>query len=58
MGVEGPGWALSDVAARWADPAAREPLLAAARAVEREPSLLGMSAHIMVVGRRPSGGMR
>jgi ubiquinone/menaquinone biosynthesis C-methylase UbiE len=45
LGVEGPGWALADVAARWADPAAREHLLAAARAVEGEPTLLGVRPH-------------
>jgi hypothetical protein len=48
---------LADVAQRWADAAGREQLLAAARAVEGEPSLLGMSAHLMVVGRRPSIAM-
>jgi SAM-dependent methyltransferase len=57
VGLEGPGWALADVAQRWADAAGREQLLAAARAVEGEPSLLGMSAHLMVVGRRPSIAM-
>jgi len=58
VGVEGPGWVLPDVATRWADPAAREHLLMAARAAEREPTLLGVSAHMMVVGRRPPAGMR
>jgi SAM-dependent methyltransferase len=58
VGIEGMGWILPDLPRRWADPAAREHLLAAARAVEREPSLLGTSAHIMTVGRRPPLGMR
>jgi hypothetical protein len=58
VGVEGSGWALTDVAARWSDPEAREHLLTAARAVECEPSLLGVSAHMMVVGRRAPAGMR
>jgi ubiquinone/menaquinone biosynthesis C-methylase UbiE len=57
-GVQGPGWWLPDVAARWADPGGREQLLMAARAVEHEPSLLGLSAHIMVVARRPAASMR
>jgi SAM-dependent methyltransferase len=57
-GIEGPGWMLPDVAARWNDPSARDQLLMAARAVEREPSLLGLSAHIMAVARRPRARMR
>lgn len=52
LGVEGPGWLFPDLAARWADPAERERLLWAARAVEREPTLRGLSAHVMVVARR------
>ena len=51
VGLEGPGWLLRDVEARWADPARREHLLAAARAVEREPALLGLSAHLLAVAR-------
>jgi ubiquinone/menaquinone biosynthesis C-methylase UbiE len=51
LGVEGPGWALPDLAARWADPARRAEILAAARAIEREPSLLGFHAHVLAVGR-------
>jgi SAM-dependent methyltransferase len=54
VGVEGPGWLLPDLEARWADPAERERLLWAARAVEREPSLLGLSAHVLVVARTPA----
>ena len=55
LGVEGPGWALPDLAARWADPARRAEILAAARAVESEPSLLGFHAHILAVGRVATG---
>lgn len=57
VGVEGVGWLLSDLPQRWGDPARREHLLRAARAAEREPSLMGTSAHIMTVGRRPPGGV-
>lgn len=49
LGIEGPGWLLD---AGWEDRSQREAILFAARAVEREPSLLGMSAHILAVGRR------
>jgi sugar phosphate isomerase/epimerase len=51
LGVEGPGWALPDLATRWAEPARRAEILAAARAIESEPSLLGFHAHVLAVGR-------
>ena len=54
LGVEGPGWLLSDLEQRWADPKERERLLEAARAVEREPSLLGLPPHLLAVGRAPA----
>lgn len=53
VGIEGPGyWIVRDFDAWWSDPARHERLLGAARAVEHEPSLIGLSAHIMVVARR------
>jgi len=58
VGVEGPGWVLADLGQRWADLAWREHLLMAARAVEREPSMLGVGAHIMTVARRGAGETR
>jgi SAM-dependent methyltransferase len=48
-GVEGPGWLLSDVAARLVDPRRRADLLQVARRLESEPSVLGVSAHLLVV---------
>ena len=51
-GVEGPGWLLSDFEAWWDDGACRERLLQLARALEAEPSLSGVSAHLMAVGTR------
>ena len=53
LGVEGPAWLLPDLEQRWADPAERERLLQAARAVEREPTLLGLPPHLLAVGRKP-----
>jgi SAM-dependent methyltransferase len=47
-GVEGPGWILNG---DWNDAALREQLLFAARAVEREPTLIGMCPHILAVAR-------
>ncbi len=52
LGVEGPGWLLQDFEAWWADAARRERLLAAARALEAEPALLGVSAHLLAVARK------
>ncbi len=49
LGIEGPG---KYIGAGWADAANREHLIAAARAVENEPSLLGVSAHVMAVGKK------
>jgi hypothetical protein len=54
-GPEGPGWLIPDLAARWTEPAFRERLLWAARAVEREPALIGVSPHLLAVGRKPAG---
>jgi ubiquinone/menaquinone biosynthesis C-methylase UbiE len=51
-GIEGPAWVLPDLDSWLEDPAGRSRLLEAIMRVEAEPSLLGASAHIMVVGRR------
>jgi ubiquinone/menaquinone biosynthesis C-methylase UbiE len=53
-GVEGPGWLPSDVTARLADPRRRADLLQVARLFESEPSVLGVSAHLLVVARTPA----
>ncbi|MCA9880452.1 MAG: methyltransferase domain-containing protein [Thermomicrobiales bacterium] len=49
LGIESPG---KYIGAGWADAPNRAHLIAAARAVETEPSLLGVSAHVMAVGKR------
>ena len=46
------GW-LSTLASRWDDDEAREVILWALRATEREPSIVGASPHVVAVGRRP-----
>jgi ubiquinone/menaquinone biosynthesis C-methylase UbiE len=53
-GVEGPGWILPDFVDRWSDPARRAILVQVARALEVEPTVLGCSAHLIVVGRKPA----
>jgi ubiquinone/menaquinone biosynthesis C-methylase UbiE len=55
-GLEGPGWMLQDFERRWAEPRTQADLLRIARAVESEPSLLGLSAHLLGVGRRRGSG--
>lgn len=49
LGIEGPG---AHINAQWHDPVQRETILTAARAVEREPSVMGVSAHLLAVGRK------
>jgi ubiquinone/menaquinone biosynthesis C-methylase UbiE len=53
LGVEGPGWLLADFDARWTDPALRKDMLDVARALEREPSIVGVSAHLLGIGSKP-----
>lgn len=53
VGIEGPGWLLHDFDAYWFEPEKREWVLHLARALEAEPTLLGLSAHVMAVGRKP-----
>jgi len=52
VAVEGPSLVVRDLAAWWDNPARRGHLLAAIRAVEHEPSLLGLSSHVMAVARK------
>lgn len=53
LGIEGPGWILPDFDARWNDPALRKDLLDVARAFESGPSVVGVSAHLLGIGRKP-----
>ncbi|MFL5552153.1 MAG: class I SAM-dependent methyltransferase [Gemmatimonadaceae bacterium] len=51
-GIEGPAWILPDFVERWNDPERRAIILQIARALESEPSVVGCSAHLIVVGRK------
>jgi hypothetical protein len=52
VGVEGiAGW-LPHLDARWRRDADRETILEATRLIEAEPSLLGLSAHLLAIARR------
>ena len=50
--VEGPCWLLPDFDAWWENGEYRERLLHLARALETEPALLGMSAHLVAVATK------
>jgi ubiquinone/menaquinone biosynthesis C-methylase UbiE len=52
VGIEGPAWTVPDLDHWLEDSARRSRILEAIRRLEREPSLLGASVHIFVVGRR------
>lgn len=54
VGIEGPAGWLRHLFDRWDDPAARETILFAARAIESEPSVLGASGHLLMVCREPT----
>jgi len=53
FGVEGPGWMLQDFDSRWIDPLMRRDLVDVARALESEPSVIGVSAHLLAISRKP-----
>jgi SAM-dependent methyltransferase len=53
LAVEGPGWLLPEFDARWRDDRRRHELLEAIARIERERSMLGVSAHIVAVARHP-----
>src|ERR1700687_2600881 len=50
LAVEGVGWLLPALEAELADAKRKERLLGYLRQVEREPSLLGTSAHLIAIG--------
>jgi ubiquinone/menaquinone biosynthesis C-methylase UbiE len=52
VAIEGPGWIARDFDRLWNDPVQKERLLSAVRKVEREPSILGATSHIMAIGRK------
>lgn len=53
LGVEGPGWILPDLEARWEDEAAREVVLSTARVLEDAAAIVGASAHLLGIGWKP-----
>jgi ubiquinone/menaquinone biosynthesis C-methylase UbiE len=53
FGVEGPGWLAADFDAWWARPSRKARLLHLARRLETEPTLAGISAHLLAAARKP-----
>ncbi len=52
LGFDGPGWMLPDFEDRWQDARRRDDILATARRLENEPSIRGVSAHLLAVGAK------
>ena len=52
LAVEGPAWLFRSVENYWTDPDQRAAVLDLIRKVEAEPSILGMSAHILAIGTK------
>lgn len=48
FGIEGPGWLIRDA---WDDEQTRANVLRVARALEQEPTAIGVSSHLLVVAR-------
>jgi ubiquinone/menaquinone biosynthesis C-methylase UbiE len=55
LGIEGPGWLLPDFDDRWRDGRRREDMLRTARALEAEPSIQAVSAHLLATAKRAMG---
>jgi len=54
LAVEGPAWNARFFVEAWRGEALRRTLLEFLAVVEREPSLVGASAHLLALGRRPT----
>jgi ubiquinone/menaquinone biosynthesis C-methylase UbiE len=55
VAIQGPGWIVPDLEARWADPQQRELLLQVVRWTEKESVALDMSPHLLAVGEKRGG---
>lgn len=51
LAVEGPAWCTTFFGEAWDNPAQRKDLMKFLSVIEREPSILGASAHMIAVGR-------
>jgi ubiquinone/menaquinone biosynthesis C-methylase UbiE len=53
IAVEGPVWSATRFGEAWDDPPQREKLMEFLSLIEQEPSILGASAHLIAVAKRP-----
>jgi len=53
LAVEGPAWLAKDFDDRWGEPHRRHRLLDLTRNTERDETLLGVSLHLLAIGRKP-----
>jgi ubiquinone/menaquinone biosynthesis C-methylase UbiE len=54
LAVEGPAWSAAQFGRAWQDPTQRQSLMEFLSRIEREPSILGASAHLIAVACRPN----
>jgi ubiquinone/menaquinone biosynthesis C-methylase UbiE len=54
--VEGPVWSAARLQEAWSDPVERQDLMEFLALIEREPSVLGASAHLIAIGRLAPAG--
>lgn len=52
VSVEGMAWTLGNFEAAWSDPEVRAWVMKITRELESEPTLLGVSSHVLAVGRK------
>jgi ubiquinone/menaquinone biosynthesis C-methylase UbiE len=58
LAVEGPFWCLQNFDEIWANEDLRERMLGFLRRIERDPSLIGASAHLLALARKPGAAGR
>lgn len=54
LSIEGPVWSAAQFREAWNDPPQRQSLMTFLAEIEKEPSLLGATGHMMAVARRPA----
>jgi len=52
LAVEGPGSLLPDLEERWHDPERRKQILMSVRWLEKEPTMIGVSSHMLAIGQK------
>ncbi len=52
-GVIGPGWLAQNIDEVWGDPMKRESIMRLVRLCDKEDSIMGLSTHLLGIGRKP-----